>query len=110
VTYTDRDTDVTLCERPATLRDGASTSAVDKAVDGQHTAVRDRLSDYLEGSLPPADVAGIRDHLDVCSPCRAFWSTFRRTVEATRLLPTHRLSNDAKRHLLEQVARVEGRT
>jgi anti-sigma factor RsiW len=46
--------------------------------------VLERLSDYLDGELPPADRAALEEHLRGCDGCARFGGEFRATVEALR--------------------------
>jgi anti-sigma factor RsiW len=85
VTQTERDTQARVRER----------------VPGEsiHATIRARLSDYLDGSLPPAEVDDIRQHLDSCADCQAFWRTLLRVVTTTGQLPGHSLRQAAKERL-----------
>ncbi len=38
------------------------------------------ITDYLEGTLPPAEVARFEEHLAGCPHCRAYLDQMRRTV------------------------------
>jgi predicted anti-sigma-YlaC factor YlaD len=69
----------------------------------EHAAVRDRLSDELEGSLSASEQEGIRRHLDACPSCRAFRTTLRRVVELAEQLPRPRLSEQARQRLVERL-------
>lgn len=42
-----------------------------------------RLSEYLDGELPPEDCAGIEAHIADCPPCVEFLKDLRRSVEAS---------------------------
>jgi hypothetical protein len=52
-----------------------------------HGHITDRLSDYIDGELAPAERAAIEDHLPGCDDCRAVLEDLRRLVEAARRLP-----------------------
>jgi anti-sigma factor RsiW len=69
----------------------------------EHAAVRDRLSDELDGSLSASEQESLRRHLDACPSCRAFRQTLRKTVELSEQLPRPRLPAETKRRLVEQV-------
>lgn len=43
-----------------------------------------RLSDYLDGELPPEPRGRIEDHLRGCDECARFGGEFRSTVRALR--------------------------
>jgi predicted anti-sigma-YlaC factor YlaD len=66
----------------------------------QHSDVRERLSEYFDGTLPGSDEAWVQYHLDHCASCRAFAHTLDRTIGATRRLPMHHLSDAKRRELL----------
>jgi anti-sigma factor RsiW len=46
--------------------------------------VLDRLSDYLDGDLPPGPRDQVEQHLRGCDGCARFGGEFRATVEALR--------------------------
>lgn len=68
--------------------------------------VLDRLSDYLDGSLSAADAERVRQHLDRCERCQAFWRTLRQVVTATRGLPAEGLPERTKRRLIDDALSV----
>jgi predicted anti-sigma-YlaC factor YlaD len=41
------------------------------------------LADFLEQSLSPDVLADLERHLGDCGPCRAYFETYRKTVELT---------------------------
>ena len=49
---------------------------------GEH--VREALSAYVDGELPPDDAAAIGDHLTACAHCSAEYQTMLETVALTR--------------------------
>jgi predicted anti-sigma-YlaC factor YlaD len=67
----------------------------------EHAAIRDRLSDELEGSLSSSEQEFIRRHLDACPSCRAFRRTLRKVIEVSAQLPRPRLSASARQRLAE---------
>lgn len=85
MTQTERDTQARVRERDAG--------------ESMHASIRARLSDYLDGSLPPQEVDDIRQHLDSCADCQAFWRTLLRVVTTTNQLPHHNLPQAAKERL-----------
>lgn len=46
---------------------------------------RGRLQDAMDGRLPPAEAAAVRDHLAACGPCADEEAALRRVGEAFRL-------------------------
>lgn len=58
-----------------------------------------RLSEYLDGDLPPELCEKIRRHLAVCPNCGAFMNTLRKTIELCRRLPRDPVPPDVRRKL-----------
>ncbi len=56
----------------------------------EHQAVEAEFSDYYEGSLPPADMRAIDEHLEGCDQCSDAYDDFKRTVGA--LSDLHKMS------------------
>jgi anti-sigma factor RsiW len=77
VTRTEPDSQAPPCERVSS--------------ESTHAAIRARLSDYLDGSLPAGEVDDIRQHLDSCAACQAFWRTLLRVITTSGQLPRHSL-------------------
>lgn len=46
------------------------------------------LTDYLEGTLPPDEVAAIDEHLRGCEACQTYLDQLRATISALGSLPT----------------------
>lgn len=59
------------------------------------------ITDYLEGTLSPADRARFDAHLAVCPHCNRYLEQFRVTISQTGRLRTHDLSEDLAGQLLE---------
>jgi predicted anti-sigma-YlaC factor YlaD len=61
------------------------------------------VTDYLEGALPPAEVARFDAHLVGCSHCRVYLEQMRLTIRALGRLPATAMTEDGMRVLLEQL-------
>ncbi|HSB71732.1 MAG TPA: zf-HC2 domain-containing protein [Candidatus Methylomirabilis sp.] len=48
----------------------------------------ERLSEYVDGELPPEICEEIRQHMDGCDPCVAFANTLKKTADLCRRLPS----------------------
>jgi hypothetical protein len=106
VTYSDRDVEAL----PRQQRAATSHDTRVGVMELEHPDVRERLSDYLEGSLSPAEQGRIREHLEACEDCRAFRNTLGRAVETLGELPRRRLPDEVKRRVLDQVEAAFSRT
>jgi anti-sigma factor RsiW len=80
------------------------------AGDSAHAVIRSRLSDYLDGSLPAAELDDMRRHLDSCASCQAFWRTMLRLINTTGQLPRRQLSPAERDHLRTLLNRVPSPT
>lgn len=60
------------------------------------------LTDYLEGVLPPDEMAAVEAHLDVCPPCRVYLEQMRATIDVLGTVPVQTLSEDAYDTLLAE--------
>ncbi len=58
-----------------------------------------RLSEFIDGELPPGLCDQIRAHLSDCQPCLAFVTTLRQTVEICHQLPSKPLPESLRRDL-----------
>lgn len=85
-------------EAPSSAR--SSTSAVGVA-GVHHDALRDLLSDYLDGSLPEAEQRQVEEHLARCPDCQAFCATLRATIDAVSGLPRAAAPRSARQRLLD---------
>jgi predicted anti-sigma-YlaC factor YlaD len=77
--------------------------AANSLAELDHARVRDLLSDYLDGTLAPADGERIDRHLDRCQACRAFRNTLHTVIDVAAQLPSPRLSDEAKRRIVDQL-------
>ena len=69
--------------------------------------VRNHLSDYSEGLLPPQQIEAIREHLTSCERCRSECQTFQTMLSALQTLPSVVPSshfNVTLRQRLDQIA------
>ena len=58
------------------------------------------LTNYLEGALPPDEVAAVEAHLQKCPPCQVYLAQMRATISALGSVPVDTLSADAQDTLL----------
>lgn len=58
------------------------------------------ITDYLEGTLPAADVERFEAHLDGCDDCRRYVDQMRATVAALGRVPPESLSAAQQEALL----------
>lgn len=58
------------------------------------------LTDYLEGVLPPDEVAAVEAHLALCPPCRVYLDQMRATIALLGSVPVETLSVEAQDTLL----------
>jgi anti-sigma factor RsiW len=58
------------------------------------------VTDYLEGTLAPEDVAAFEAHLEECDGCRTYVDQMRETIAALGAIPPEPLSPEAQRDLL----------
>ena len=58
------------------------------------------LTDYLEGALPPDEVAAVDAHMGTCPPCRTYLAQLRATIRAVGTVPVETLSDEAYDTLL----------
>ena len=70
-----------------------------------HELVRGQLSEYLDGSLGESDRRRVDGHLASCSPCTAYFNTFRATVQALGKLSAPKAPAAARRRIVEQARR-----
>ncbi len=59
------------------------------------------VTEYLEGTLPPAERARFDAHLGQCEGCHTYLEQMRQTIAALGTLEEATASEDAKRLLLE---------
>jgi anti-sigma factor RsiW len=59
------------------------------------------VTEYLEGSLPAAELARFEEHDMTCPPCRAHIDQMRRTITVVGRLSEESLSTAAEHDLLD---------
>jgi len=64
-------------------------------------ALVELVTDYVEGTLPPADVARFDAHLVDCPHCRVYLAQMRLAIQALGRLPADALPAEAIDTLLE---------
>jgi anti-sigma factor RsiW len=65
--------------------------------------VLEQLSDYLDGELSPAAMAGIRSHLRRCPDCEQEHEALRRTVQLLALHGRQTVPVDCREHVLARL-------
>ena len=63
------------------------------------------LTDYLQGALPPDEVAAVDAHLQTCPPCRTYLAQMRATIQALGSVPVETLPDEALPHVARDVPR-----
>ena len=61
------------------------------------------ITEYLDGTLPPAQVARVDQHLERCHGCRAYLGQMRQTIKAAGALrdqPGEPVPDETKQRLL----------
>ncbi len=59
------------------------------------------VTDYLEGSMSPEEVAEVERHLEVCEGCAIYLDQVRETIRLTGRLTEEALSDEARATLLQ---------
>lgn len=59
------------------------------------------LTDYLEGVLPPDEVAAVEAHLALCPHCQVYLDQMRATIAVLGSVPVETLSVEAQDTLLD---------
>jgi anti-sigma factor RsiW len=57
------------------------------------------VTEYFEGALPSGERLRFEEHLETCSPCRAYLEQMRRTIDVVGHIPPDALSPAAERDL-----------
>ena len=71
---------------------------------GDHVTCKELVelvTDYLDGALPPRDVARFEEHIVTCPPCHTHLEQMRQTIDVVGRIPEETLSPDAEQELLE---------
>ncbi len=66
------------------------------------------ITDYLEGALPPDEVAAVEAHLATCRGCANYLAQMRATIAALGHVPVETLSGEALDTLMEAFSRELG--
>ena len=73
-----------------------------------HSDVRSRASDYIDGELDGSDGAKVESHLAKCPPCAAFVNTLRATINLLRSSGQPGAPNSFKDRLRQSIRRLSG--
>ena len=65
----------------------------------------ERLSEYLDGELPPELVARVEEHFEGCARCETFLTSLRRVKGLGAVLPEVTISPPSMERLREEVRR-----
>ena len=63
------------------------------------------VTDYLEGTLPPANRARFEQHLASCDGCQVYMEQMRQTIRTLCHLPQESISSRAMEELLRHFRR-----
>ena len=67
------------------------------------------VTDYLEGALPPDEVAELERHLEVCEGCANYLDQMRETIRLTGRLGDDVIAPEAREALLQAFRTVMSR-
>ena len=65
----------------------------------------ERVTDYLEGALSPADLRRLEDHLAACDPCNVYLEQLNTTLQLAGELREDDVSPDMRARLVEVFTR-----
>ena len=65
----------------------------------------ERVTDYLEGALSPADLRRLEDHLATCDPCNVYLEQLNATLQLAGELREDDVSPDMRERLVEVFTR-----
>lgn len=65
----------------------------------------ERMSEYLDGELPPEELTDIESHLHLCGHCEACLAALRRTIEICRSHELPAMPAEVRRELHEAMRR-----
>lgn len=65
----------------------------------------EKLSEYLDGDLPPSICEEIEAHIADCEPCVRFVRSLRNTVSHVGAVPPVEMPDDVRRACIEAFAR-----
>jgi len=72
--------------------------------------VFERLSEYLDGELPPDLCERVEQHMGGCAPCEAFLESLRRTVRLVATVDAPALPDDLRDAVRQAWARYREET
>ena len=87
-----------------TLLEGTDPARRETMTDDTKLTCRELVevvTDYLSGSMPPADRLRLEQHLVVCPGCTNYLDQMRETVRLTGGLREEQISPEAQRELLQ---------
>ena len=73
-----------------------------------HEEIEGKLSDYVEGSLPPNEAAAVEEHLRGCAACTEALAAVKETVSALSGLHKIPAPPDFEREVAETIRRRSG--
>ena len=69
----------------------------------------ERLSEYLDGELPPEVCERYARHIEGCAPCVQFVESLRRAVRLVERSPELKLPDDLREDILDSARRLQER-
>src|SRR3954453_10545932 len=93
-----RSKSISRAHDPAEMRDGA---IVAKAQDLTCQELVELVTDYLEGTLAPAERARFDAHIASCTNCRRYLDQMRRTIAPLPRLTEETIQPEARETLLQ---------
>lgn len=63
------------------------------------------LQDFVNGELPPEELANLQAHMNACPPCEVYVTTYRMMITMTRTLPQPEMPSEVADRLLQALRR-----